>query len=362
MNKLTCTFTFLLMNLVAFSQSTKGIWLTDVASKALDSKEGIQEVVQRCKAAGIDHIYVVVWNRGHTIYPSQVMEDQFRVKVMPRFSSFDVLAYLIEEAHRSGLKVHAWFEFGFSSSYQEADGGHILRAKPEWRALTREGELVSKNGFQWMNAFHPEVQSFLLSLITEVVRNYDVDGIQGDDRLPANPSTAGYDPYTVDMYQKEHGGQLPPDDYRDSAWIDWRADRLNLFAKNVYETVKGIKPGVAVTMAPSIYPWSKEEYLQDWPTWVEKGWVDQIIPQVYRYNLNAYTRALTANLDFMPDHRKHLFVPGILLKVGDYTPSKRFLKKMVKTNRRLGLNGEVFFFYEGMKDHESFFSKKYPKM
>lgn len=362
MYKLVLSFLLLLWSLAALPQSTKGIWLTDVASQALDTKAGIQEVVKRCKAAGMGHIYVVTWNRGYTIYPSQVMEDYFQKKVAPRFSEFDVLAYLIEEAHQAGLQVHAWFEFGFSSSYQEADGGHILRTKPEWKALTREGELVSKNGFQWMNAFHPEVQSFLLALISEVVEQYDIDGVQGDDRLPANPSTAGYDPYTLALYQQEHGGQVPPADYQDEAWIDWRAGKLNLFAEKVYQTVKKIDAETAVTMAPSIFSWSKEEYLQDWPTWVKNGWVDQIIPQVYRYDLDAYTQALTSNLDYMPDSLKHLFVPGILLKVGDYSPSRRFLKRMIKTNRQLGLEGEVFFFYEGMKDHEVFFSKKYPKL
>ena len=38
-------------------------------------------------------------------------------------------------------------------------------------------------------------------------------------------------------------------------------------------------------MAPSIYPWSEEEYLQDWPTWMQKGYVDLVCPQVYRYNI-----------------------------------------------------------------------------
>ncbi len=56
------------------AQSEKGIWLTDVASEALDSRQGIHEVVQTCKTYGIGQIYVVVWNRGHTLYPSLVME------------------------------------------------------------------------------------------------------------------------------------------------------------------------------------------------------------------------------------------------------------------------------------------------
>jgi len=360
--KTSIIFGLCLIGQIGLSQSQKGIWLTDVASNALDSKEGIEEVVQRCKSYDIDQIYVVVWNRGYTLYPSEIMEKEFGKKVAPRFAERDMLQELIEVAHAADLKVHAWFEFGFSSSYQEEDGGHILRAKPEWKAIDNEGKLVSKNGFQWMNAFDPEVQRFLLSLITEVVKNYDIDGVQGDDRLPANPSTAGYDDFTVSLYQKKHDGQTPPTDYKDSLWVDWRSKKLNLFAKKIYETVKITDPKVVVTMAPSIYPWSKAEYLQDWPTWVENGWVDAIIPQVYRYDIDAYTATLDANLEFMPKDKRTTLIPGVLLKVNDYVPSRRFLKKMIKANRERGLDNEVFFFYEGLKEHERFFSKQYAKL
>ncbi len=347
---------------LALGQSQKGIWLTDVASKALDSKAGIEEVVQRCKSYGIDQIYVVVWNRGYTLYPSAHMEKTFGRKVAPRFANRDMLQELIEIAHANGLQVHAWFEFGFSSSYQESDGGHILQSKPAWRAIDNEGKLVSKNGFQWMNAFHPEVQGFLLALITEVVENYAVDGIQGDDRLPANPSTAGYDKFTLAQYKAEHDDAMPPMDYKDPEWVDWRAKRLNLFAQKVYKTVKSINPDIVVSMAPSIFPWSKEEYLQDWPTWVKNRWVDVIIPQVYRYDIKAYTQTLDSNLDFMPQGKRTALVPGVLLKVNDYSPSKRFLKQMVKANRKRGLTSEVFFFYEGLQEHDRFFGKLYSKI
>lgn len=91
------------------AQSQKGVWLTDVASKALDSKEGITEVVERCKAYGITQIYVVVWNRGYTLYPSEVMQREFGIKVAERFSERDMLKELISIAHAHKLKVHAWF-------------------------------------------------------------------------------------------------------------------------------------------------------------------------------------------------------------------------------------------------------------
>ncbi|MEN1785092.1 MAG: family 10 glycosylhydrolase [Bacteroidota bacterium] len=365
MNKHTLELILLLLLFtinVILGQSQKGIWLTDIASDALDSEEGIKTVVQRCKAAGIGHIYVVVWNRGYTLYPSKVMEREFGKKVAPRFKEKDILKQLIQEAHSENLKVHAWFEFGFSSSYNEADGGHILRSKPEWKAIDNKGNLVSKNGFQWMNCFDPEVQDFLLSLITEVVTAYDIDGIQGDDRLPASPSSAGYDALTVAMYQQEHNGESPPMNYKDPAWVDWRAGKLNLFAQRIYETVKAITPTVMVTMAPSSFPWSKIEYLQDWPNWVKNGWVDKVIPQIYRYDRKAYERTLKENLQWVTAGQKKDFIPGVLLRVNDYTASRRFLKKMIQTNRKYGLDHEVFFFYEGLKKHEYFFNTIYPKM
>lgn len=353
---------FLALGTLLRAQSQRGIWLTDVASTALDSREGIEGVVESCKIYGIDQIYVVVWNRGYTLYPSAHMEKTFGRKVAPRFADRDMLQELIEIAHANGLQVHAWFEFGFSSSYQEPDGGHILQSKPAWRAIDNEGKLVSKNGFQWMNAFHPEVQDFLLALIAEVIKNYDVDGIQGDDRLPANPSTAGYDKFTIAQYKAEHNGKAPPSDHKNQEWVDWRAQRLNLFAQKVYETAKATDPEIVVTMAPSIFPWSKEEYLQDWPTWVKNGWVDVIIPQVYRYDISAYTQTLDANLAFMPEEKRTELVPGVLLKVDDYSPSKRFLKQMVKANRKRGLDSEVFFFYEGLKARKRFFGNLYSKL
>ena len=120
---------------------------------------------------------------------------------------------MIEEAHKMNIKVHAWMEYGFAAS-NNRNGGEIIAAKPEWKALDAEGKLLTKNGFEWMNAMLPEVQDFMTSLAVEIATNYDVDGIQGDDRLPAMPSTGGYDDYTKNLYSDEHNGAEPPIDYK----------------------------------------------------------------------------------------------------------------------------------------------------
>lgn len=198
-----------------------------------------------------------------------------------------------------------------------------------------------------------------MSLLNEVVTKYNVDGIQGDDRLPAMPSEGGYDTYTVDLYKTEHGGATPPINTKDPAWLQWRAGKLNRFMKRIFTEVKAAKPGMKIIMSPSIYPFSLTEYLQDWPTWVDSSWVDGIIPQVYRYDIAAYRSTLQAQKTYFKS-KLNLYTPGVLLKVGTYLPSDQFLTEMIQTNRNEGLKGEVFFFYEGVKDKSSYFVNQYP--
>ena len=124
------------------------------------------------------------------------MEDLIGIRQQQKYIGRDPLQEVIDVASTFGIQVHAWFEYGFSSSFS-AQGGPIIAKKPSWKALDSQGNLVVKNGFDWLNGFDEEVQNFMISLFLEVINNYKIDGVQGDDRLPALPSTAGYDPKTV---------------------------------------------------------------------------------------------------------------------------------------------------------------------
>ena len=336
----------------------RGAWVTTTASTALNSRNDIKNTVANFKAAGLSHIFIVVYNNARTVYPSTVMQNLIGKSIKEGFEGRDPLQEMIDEAHAANLKVYAWFEYGFSSSYS-ANGGLILQAKPHWAGKTQSGNLVVKNGFDWLNAFHPEVQDFLMSLINEVVTKYNVDGVQGDDRLPAMPSEGGYDDYTVNMYKAEHGGATPPTNTKDAGWLDWRAKKLNRFMKRIYTEVKAAKPNMKIIMSPSVYPFALTEYLQDWPTWVDSSWVDGIIPQVYRYDIGAYRATLQSQKTYFKN-KLNLYTPGVLLKSGTYLPSDQFLNEMIQANRNEGLKAEVFFFYEGMKDKINFFAGQYP--
>lgn len=331
-----------------------GVWITSVASTALDSRENIRKAVDVCAKSNINNIFMVVWNRARTHYPSPIMKAFTGIEIAEKYAGRDPLREMIEEAHAKGIKVHAWFEYGFATSNNE-NGGILLQKKPEWAAKDRDGKLVVKNGFEWMNPFLPEVQQFMTSLVLEVVNGYDVDGVQGDDRLPALPSTGGYDAYTQELYKKDHNGSLPPADPKNAEWVNWRANLLTEYLGTLYKAVKKAKPGVIVSCAPSVHPWAKDEYLQDWPSWLAKGYTDMVIPQHYRYDIDAYQATLLQQLSYLQPKDKGKFYPGILIQNADYNPSVTFLQKMIEVNRRNGIPGECFWFYEGVAKFPSFF-------
>ena len=341
---------------IGYKESVKGDWLTNVASEALYSNANIDQAVAKCKDLGINTIVVVTWNKAQTMYRSAIMKDFLGVEIDPQLdpenNGRDPLQELIDIAHANDIKVFAWFEFGFASSYNE-NGGALIKLKPEWASITSDGSICTKNNFDWMNALDPEVQAFISSLVLEVVENYDIDGIQGDDRLPAMPSSGGYNSQTIAWYKAEHGGTPPPENYRDFEWVNWRSKKLNNYLKQLYEDIKAVKPECIVSMAPSVFPWSKEEYLQDWPTWINFGYVDMLCPQVYRKDSLSYKNTLEQNLSYIIPEKRHLFFPGMLVQVNNQRPSKDLFNFMLKTNRDAGINGEVYFFYEGLSAFEN---------
>ncbi|OUL26480.1 hypothetical protein BV372_26775 [Nostoc sp. T09] len=330
---------------------TRGVWLTNTDSKVLKSQQRIAEAMNLLADTGFNVVFPVVWNKGVTLYPSQTMQQTFGVEIDPSFAARDPLAEVIVEARRVGLKVIPWFEYGFASSYN-SNGGMLLQTKPEWAARDRNGKLLKKNGFEWMNALDSQVQEFLLNLVLEVVKNYDVDGIQGDDRFPALPCEGGYDERTMALYRQQFH-QNPPQNPQDRQWLQWRADILTEFLARLYQEVKEVNPNLIVSISPNIYDWGLKEYLQDSVTWLNRGIVDMIHPQIYRRDFLSYKCIVNklVNEQFT-DATIPKLAPGILMKLGSYCITPEYLMKAIECNRKRGIRGEVFFFYEGLREND----------
>ncbi len=328
----------------------RGVWITNVDSNVLSSDQGIVDAMDYLAALGVNVVFPVVYNKGYTLYPSTVMKREFGESVLPSspFVNRDFLARLVIEAHRNGIEVIPWFEFGFATSYS-LGGGHIIAKHPDWALKTSGGALVVHNGFDWMSAINPDAQKFMTSLLTEVMDTYDVDGVQGDDRLPAMPVEGGYDSTTVALYKAEHTGAAPPASHTNAAWMQWRADKMTQYLASVRDSVKARGPNMILSSAPTPYNWGYQQLLQDSKKWMQTGIVDNLIPQLYQYSFADYTYALNASWNDIGRLNPSVYAAGILGRVGSYVVDTTFLGQMLSANRAKGVKGECMFFYEALR-------------
>ncbi|MBE9044728.1 family 10 glycosylhydrolase [Pleurocapsales cyanobacterium LEGE 10410] len=331
----------------------RGVWIANRPhSRVLESQDNIIEAMDFLQSYGFNVIFPVVWNRGYTLYLSRVMSKYNLPIIEPYYQQRDPLAEIITAAHQREIKVIPWLEYGFATSHL-LSGGHILKQYPHWQAINKDGATVRHGGLTWMNAFHPQVQQFMLAIITEIISTYDVDGIQGCDRLPALPVTAGYDSYTTQQYQTAYSKQ-PPNNHHDKQWTQWRADLLTDFLGRMYREVKAINPQAVVSLSPAVYPFCLNNLLQDSLTWIEKRLCDLIHPQLYRPSFFGYNREVKQLIKTFERHSLSKFAPGIALTANGQDLTTKDLIKYIKTNRDRHLCGQVFFHYEGLrKNHDA---------
>ena len=331
----------------------RGVWIANRPhSQVLESSANIASAMDFLQSYGFNLVFPVVWNRGYTLYPSRVMGQYGLPAIEPYYQQRDPLQEIVTAAHQRQIKVIPWLEYGFAASHL-LSGGHILQRYPHWQALDRDGNKVRHGGLTWMNAFNLEVQQFMLDLITEIVSTYDVDGIQGCDRLPALPVTAGYDRDTSKRYQTACGRQ-PPHNHSDRQWVQWRADLLTDFLARMKHEVKAIKPQAIVSLSPAVYPFCLNNLLQDSKTWIAKGLGDLYHPQLYRSSFSGYHHEVKQLVKICDRHFFNQIAPGIALTANGQDLPIKDLIKCIKLNRDSHLNGQVWFHYEGLrKNHDA---------
>ena len=323
----------------------KGVWIANQPhSQFLTSRENIKRGIEKLVTEGFNTVFPVVWTRGYTLYPSGVMSGYGLASIDPFYEKQqrDPLAEIVAEARQHKVRVIPWFEYGFAASHL-ANGGQILQGYPHWEGVNHEGKKLTYGGLTWMNSFHPEVQQFMLKLVLEVLQ-YDVEGVQGCDRFPAAPIQGGYDDYTIQLY-KEEFNCLPPTNYANRDWLQWRASLLTDFLARLYEQVKQTKPEAIVSLSPAVYPFCLDNLLQDSLSWVENDLVDWIHPQIYRSEFWRYRHEVNQiKKQFAPQYW-HKFSPGIALKANNKALGTRDLAKCRQLNRKVGFAGEVVFHY-----------------
>ena len=338
-----------------FPEELRGVWLTNIDSGVLFSPSEVSHGVERLANLNFNTIYPTVWNWGYTLYPSAIAQDAIGEAIDPHsgLQGRDPLQELVDEAHSEGLTIMPWFEFGLMTpSYSE-----LARRHPDWLNQRQDGTSVVMQGRHprvWLNPLKPEVQDLLAGLIAEVVRNYDVDGIQLDDHF-GMPVELGYDPYTVEQYRLTHNGQAPPNDINDPGWVQWRADNITRVMQRIVSEVHAIDPNCHISLSPNPQPIAKDKFLQAWEQWQRLGLLDDLIIQVYRGSVESFVGELerprlTALKGQLP------ICIGILSGLRNRPTDNNLIAQQVQAARDRGFSGISFFFYESLGNRDEFFT------
>ncbi|MDR7419332.1 MAG: family 10 glycosylhydrolase [Armatimonadota bacterium] len=278
---------------------SRALWIETSANLLqLRSREAIRDLVARARAAGIDTLIPEAKNAwGFVIYES-AFAPHIRTSPVPRATypapatwfprDFDPLRALIEEAHAAGLRVHAAVN-AFGEGLRLTPASPLIgvaASRPEWITVhLRPGDdgrprfvPASEIGpIVFVNAAHPEVQSYELGVLWEVVSRYAVDGIILD-RARYTSADADFSDLSRRRFEAYLGGSVVrwPDDVATPArngiqpgplypaWMAWRASVIQAYVRAAGRLVRGVRPGTAVGMYVGSWVSTLSDFGQNW--------------------------------------------------------------------------------------------------
>lgn len=319
-----------------------GVWLTNSPSPLYYDQRTIKQAVDELEQAGFSVLYPNVWSRGTTFHTSDFAPLEPALKTAG--VTVDPICTLSKEAHKRGMKVVPWFEYGL----MEPASAEVVQANPEWVLSRANGDPVMKmhgKEMVWLNPAHPQVRERFIGLVVEVMKRCRMDGLQLDDHF-AWPVELGYDPYTSALYKAEFG-MAPPRDYTNRYWMTWRRRQLTGLLRDLRIRLEQESLPVRISLSPGPFRFAYNNWLQDWELWAVGQLVDDLVVQNYAYSLKGYAKDLD-----QPALRKarEWGIPiqiGVLAGFGKRTTSMDVLKEKVRLANDRGY-GVIYFYWEGL--------------
>ena len=276
----------------------RGVWIATVVNidwpktntdSVVKQKADYIEILNTYKALNYNAVIVQIRSVGDAFYPtklapwSRYLTGKEGQEPKPYY---DTLAWMISEAHERGFEFHAWlnpYRATFDTQTETLSPTHDYFKHPNW--MIKYGE-AGKEKFYY-NPGLPEVQTHLLKIVDEVVKNYDIDAIHFDDYF-----------YPYRVKGKEFNDSDSFKKYGKGLTIeDWRRSNVNTFVQSVYNTIKNTKPWVQFGISPfgvwrnkSVDPKGSDtqagqtnydDLYADPLAWMEGKYVDYILPQLY---------------------------------------------------------------------------------
>ena len=346
----------------------RGVWVTVFsANKVLYSKAETLKLISTCKDAGINEIYLQLYQSGNAYYNSSFFGRQ-KFDAILKSSGFDSVDFLIKEAKNNNIKVFAWINL--MSLGQNADA-HILKKfgrgvltrdqylRPSGRDNPNDSDKYYQREEQlFLEPGDPRVARYLMGVVDEVTGRYPflsgvhLDYVRYPMTLPFIPGsrfskfglTYGFGEENIRLFKKAAGldplsGLKSDEDF--ARWDNWRRDQVTNIVSKITSRVKARHPRMLVSCA--VIPAFDRAYhslSQDWPLWLEKGFVDYVVLMNYTLD-NQLAKELSQSALALRQKGKVYFGVGLFLMKG-----KQAFPEQNRMLDSLQPDGVVFFSYD----------------
>ena len=297
------------------------------------TKEGVQNFLKACSESGFNRIYLETNSRGVSYYHSEILTSHSTFG-RPYEEYRDYLECFIEEAHKLKIEIITWVQVFRALS--SADDTLPSCYKEEWLTKDYNGKRCT-----FLDSTNPEVHKFLISQFSEIVNNYNNDGLEYDyiryesSNILSYPSSIedyGYTENSISMFKKKYRYDssedikvILEDKKARTRWVEFKKQRITDLLTNSQEQLRMIKPNLILTAAVFPDPESIDSIMQDWPEWLNQELIDYVEPMIYQKDTNYFINHQVNNflsrvINSNEEYQKNKVVVGVgtVISGGDY--------------------------------------------
>jgi uncharacterized lipoprotein YddW (UPF0748 family) len=274
------------------------------------------------KKNGMNAVIVQVRPSADAFYPSPYEPwSQWLTGTQGKAPSpyYDPLQFMIEETHKRNMEFHAWInpyradaKIGSSSIAPE----HITRKHPEW--------FLTYGDKKYFDPSNKEAQDFVVNVVKDIVKRYDVDGVHMDDYFYPYPLPHKQFPDEI-SYKKSHSNLSKN---------DWRRSNVDSIIKKLDLAIKKEKPWCKFGISPysvwrnksqdpegsDTHAWQTnyDDLFADVLLWLEKGWIDYVAPQLYQ-EIGHHSIAYEKLVDWWGKHSygRHVYIGHAIYRTSE---------------------------------------------
>ena len=224
----------------------RAMWISSVVNIDWPSRTGLTADQQQAEFLhwldvaeqfNLNAVFVQVRPTADAFWPSPLEPwSQYLTGVQGQDPGYDPLAFIVDEAHRRNLELHAWYNpyrVSMQADPAQLVPEHPARVHPDW--------IWAYGGKLYFDPGLPEVQEHIRQAILHSVEHYDLDGVHFDDYFYPYP-VAGQTIPDAATYAAHGAG------FDDVA--DWRRHNVDTFVHSISERIKALKPWVKFGISP----------------------------------------------------------------------------------------------------------------